>query len=142
MLAKQLWWIVSYPDSLHSRLLRHKYIHTSDVLTIPISQGCSFTWRNTLEALPVSILGSRWQLCDGKKVGIWLDRWVPRPISCQVIINTYGLSLDAIVDVLMEEGGEVLNDDLVCTVFQHEDAELILNILLEAGYPDVLRWLY
>ncbi|KAK4397691.1 hypothetical protein Sango_1244600 [Sesamum angolense] len=51
ILAKQLWRIVSNTDIVLSRLLKHKYFPTSDVLTATPSQGYSFTWKSIPNSL-------------------------------------------------------------------------------------------
>ncbi|KAL0449154.1 UNVERIFIED_CONTAM: putative mitochondrial protein [Sesamum latifolium] len=85
LLAKQVWRIISNPNSLLSRLLKHKYFPSSDIFTVQPIQGSSFTWRSILEARSVILRGSRWQ---------------------------------------------------------QEDADLILNLTLNNGHSDSLRWHY
>ncbi|KAL0445965.1 UNVERIFIED_CONTAM: putative mitochondrial protein [Sesamum latifolium] len=129
---KQLCRIVSRPNSLLNRMLKSKYFPTSDALTAPICQGCSFTWTSILEARSVILLGSRWQLGDGKMVRIWDDRWIPRPITFRVITTPNQLPLNATVDSLLNEGGEVWNESLVRNVFRP----------LASDRPGNLRWHY
>ncbi|KAL0404651.1 UNVERIFIED_CONTAM: putative mitochondrial protein [Sesamum radiatum] len=142
MLAKQLWRIISQPSSLLSRVLKQKYFPMSDVLSAPIGHGCSFTWRSILAARSVILLGSRWQLGDGTLARIWLDRWIPRPISFRVITAPNQLPLDATVNALFVQGGEDWNENLVKGIFLPEDVESILGIPISCSGPDTLRWHY
>ncbi|KAL0378864.1 UNVERIFIED_CONTAM: putative mitochondrial protein [Sesamum radiatum] len=142
MLAKQLWRIISQPHCLLSRVLKQKYFPTTDVLSGSASQGCSFTWRSIVEARPVILLGSRWQVGDGLTARIWLDRWIPRPISFRVITAPHRLSPDAKVATLFYEDRDLWNETLVRNIFRPEDADVILGISVSRSHPDTFHWHY
>ncbi|KAL0461284.1 UNVERIFIED_CONTAM: hypothetical protein Slati_0016000 [Sesamum latifolium] len=72
-----------------------KYFPTSAALSVPISQGCSFTWRSILTARAAILLGSHWQLSDvstlfAEEGEAWnenLVRDVFRPEDVELILN-------------------------------------------------------
>ncbi|KAL0453948.1 UNVERIFIED_CONTAM: hypothetical protein Slati_1372900 [Sesamum latifolium] len=100
------------PDSLLSHLLKHKYFSNTDVLTVPASHGCSFTWKSMLEARSVILSRTSWLLGDGTKVCVWHDRWIPWPVFIPGYHPPVVLSLDATMDALFQEGSEGWNEDL------------------------------
>ncbi|KAL0367001.1 UNVERIFIED_CONTAM: hypothetical protein Sradi_3590200 [Sesamum radiatum] len=135
----QVWRIISNPNSLLNRLLQHKYFPSSDILTVNPIQGSSFTWRSMLEARSVILCGSGWQVGDDKQIRIWSDQWIPSPIFFPVISIPIGLPIDVTVDALLTEEGEAWNEDLVRSIFQQEDSDLILNMPLDTGNSDTFR---
>ncbi|KAL0413946.1 UNVERIFIED_CONTAM: putative mitochondrial protein [Sesamum radiatum] len=50
MLAKQLWRIITKPNAMLSRMLKQKYIPSTDIFSAVAGTGCSFTWRSMLSA--------------------------------------------------------------------------------------------
>ncbi|KAL0451820.1 UNVERIFIED_CONTAM: LINE-1 retrotransposable element O protein [Sesamum latifolium] len=63
--------------------------------------------------LDLIMAGLRWQIGAGRNVRIWTDRWIPRPITFQVITAPNTLSLQALgtvsVDSFRERGSSSCN---------------------------------
>ncbi|KAL0345399.1 UNVERIFIED_CONTAM: putative mitochondrial protein [Sesamum radiatum] len=116
MLAKQLWRILMNPDSLLSRLLKHKYFPSTDVLSAVAGQGSSFTWRSMIEARDLIVAGLRWQVGSCRNIRIWKDGWIPRPLTFRVLTTPNSMSEEATVDVLLGENGD-WNVELIRNVF-------------------------
>ncbi|KAK4381569.1 hypothetical protein Sango_2954600 [Sesamum angolense] len=79
----------------------------------------------------------------GQNVCIWKDMWIPRPWKFQVITAPNTLHPDATVDKLLDDS-RGWNEALIQSVFQSEDAGLILGInrayrILDEGVVPHLR---
>lgn len=48
LLAKQLWRIIQYPDSLLSRVLKGRYFKNDDVMNARLGCNPSYIWRSLL----------------------------------------------------------------------------------------------
>ncbi|KAL0421009.1 UNVERIFIED_CONTAM: hypothetical protein Slati_3123800 [Sesamum latifolium] len=84
MLAEQLWHLISNPTSFLSRMLKQSIIATRDLI----------------------LAGSRWHIGTGQSVMIWGDRWIPRPLTFQVMSPPNTLRTDATVAEMLEENGD------------------------------------
>ncbi|KAL0313492.1 UNVERIFIED_CONTAM: putative mitochondrial protein [Sesamum radiatum] len=102
MLAKQIWRIITNPDSLLSRMLKQKYYPNSEVLLATVGPGSSITWRSILAARELFLAGMRWHIGIGQGVCIWKDKWIPRPLSFQVVTTPNTLGEDAKVEELFD----------------------------------------
>ncbi|KAL0314573.1 UNVERIFIED_CONTAM: putative mitochondrial protein [Sesamum angustifolium] len=70
MLSKQLWRIISKPDSLLCRVLRARYFPDGHVLSAPAGRNPSYTWRS-IQAAQQVCGGLRWRIRSGRSVRIW-----------------------------------------------------------------------
>ncbi|KAL0410572.1 UNVERIFIED_CONTAM: hypothetical protein Slati_3646900 [Sesamum latifolium] len=139
MLAKQLWRLISKPNNLLSRIWKQRYFPTSDIFEARVAAGCSFTWRSILATRNLIASGSRWKIGSGQQIRVWLDRWIPRPISFRVITAPNTLGLQATVSELIDERGD-WDVTLIRKIFRIEDVDVILNIPVAVGSSDLLRW--
>ncbi|KAL0461849.1 UNVERIFIED_CONTAM: hypothetical protein Slati_0072500 [Sesamum latifolium] len=141
MLAKQLWRIIDNPTFLLSRILKHKYFPSSDVFSVEAGAGSSYTWRSVLAAKDLIIAGTRWQIGSGNNMRIWMDRWIPRPLSFQIITIPNTLYLEETVAVLLDEVGK-WKEALIRAIFHPDDVDAILGITANSGSPNYLCWHY
>lgn len=51
LLAKQVWQLLTQPDTLLSRLLKARYYSNKGVLDAEAAAGCSYTWRSISSAI-------------------------------------------------------------------------------------------
>ncbi|KAL0291652.1 UNVERIFIED_CONTAM: hypothetical protein Sradi_7018800 [Sesamum radiatum] len=87
------------------------------------------------------LAGTRWHIGSGQTARIWLDKWLPRPLTFKVITAPNTLGVDAKVEELIDsEGG--WKEELIRSVFLPMDVEIILRIDRDVGCPDSLRWHY
>ncbi|OIT23670.1 putative mitochondrial protein, partial [Nicotiana attenuata] len=78
LLAKQAWRILSYPDSLLTRVLISKYFPHSTFLDAFTSSTGSWIWRSILWGRDLLLTGLKWRISDGKIINVWTDPWIPR----------------------------------------------------------------
>ncbi|KAL0431961.1 UNVERIFIED_CONTAM: putative mitochondrial protein [Sesamum radiatum] len=81
LLAKQLWRILTRPDSLVSKVLKAKYFPRSHLFDASVGVSPSFTWRSLMAAKELFRAGCRWRVGIGRSVLIWQDPWLPRSPS-------------------------------------------------------------
>jgi hypothetical protein len=77
MLAKQIWRLISTPESLCARVLRSKYYPDGKILEAKLKKGSSFTWQSIMAGLHTFKKGAIWRVGDGKQINIWEDTWIP-----------------------------------------------------------------
>ena len=85
LLAKQGWRISQDSDSLAHRVLKAKYFPDSNFLEAQLGKNPSYTWISLVAARGVLHCGLRWNIGNGRKVKIWIDRWIPTPNSFMVV---------------------------------------------------------
>ena len=117
-------------NSLVHRVLKARYFQNTDFLRAELGTKPSFTWRSILSAQSVLHSGYRWQVGDGKSIGVWTDRWLPRPSTFRVLTPSTLLPVNTTVDSLMDQESGEWNLNLINQVFFHEDATSILSIPL------------
>ena len=77
LLAKQLWRLVQYPDSLVARVLRGRYYWMcSSLRTISVSSP-SYMWSSISAARKLLLLGIRQKIHSWYKVKVWEDPGIP-----------------------------------------------------------------
>ena len=77
LLAKQLWRLVQYPDSLVARVLRGRYYLMSSPLRMSSTSSPSYVWNSISAARKLLLLGIRQKIHYGYEVKFWEDSWIP-----------------------------------------------------------------
>ncbi|KAK2640567.1 hypothetical protein Ddye_028362 [Dipteronia dyeriana] len=85
LLAKHCWRIIHNPNTLAARGLKHCYFPETSLLKANCGSSSSFLWRRFMCGREIISQGSRWRIGDGTMVGIYSDRWIPRPSTFKVI---------------------------------------------------------
>jgi len=128
LLAKQLWRLIRFPNSLLSRVLRGRYFRYSDPLHISTSNRPSFGWRSIMAAKPLLVSGLRRTIGSGMLTRVWEDPWIPtipaRPAKS--ILDTR----DAILYVndLIDPNTKLWKLDRLQALINPVDIPLILGI--------------
>ncbi|XP_062028872.1 uncharacterized protein LOC133744858 [Rosa rugosa] len=140
MLVKQVWRVISNPNSLFARLYKAKYYPTESFWTAELHTSPSYSWKSifsTRELLQESVY---WQIGNGTQVNIWSDSWVPSLPSGQPDVNATALEEVAGVQDLISNTGS-WNVELINRLFSVEEAEAILSIPLSSrNVEDRLVW--
>ena len=83
-LAKQGWRLAQNTESLAYRVLKARCFPNSSFLEAQVGKNSSYTWRSLMAAQEVLRRGLRWNIGNGRKTKIWVDRWIPIPNSFMV----------------------------------------------------------
>ena len=77
LLAKQLWRLVQFPDSLVARVLKGRYYRLSSPLRVTSASSPSYVWTSISAARELLMLGIRQKIHSGYEVKVWEDPWIP-----------------------------------------------------------------
>ncbi|XP_013601232.1 PREDICTED: uncharacterized protein LOC106308638 [Brassica oleracea var. oleracea] len=77
LLAKQLWRLVQYPDSLVARVLKGRYYRIGSPLRSLSVSSPSYVWTSISAARELLLLGIRQKINSGYEVKVWEDPWIP-----------------------------------------------------------------
>ncbi|KAH9670971.1 reverse transcriptase domain-containing protein [Citrus sinensis] len=132
LLRKQVWHILTRPESLMSKVLKARYFPRTSVLKASLGHNPSFVWRSMLAAKDVVVQGSRLQVGSGHNISIGNDPWLP-DITDGFISTELNEELAAApVDCLMVPNQRIWDFDVVSDLFNARDKELILQIPLSS----------
>ncbi|XP_013624553.1 PREDICTED: uncharacterized mitochondrial protein AtMg00310-like [Brassica oleracea var. oleracea] len=92
LLAKQLWRLLQYPNSLLARVLKGIYYRLSNPLNANKASTPSYVWKNLMAAQPLLKSGIQKSIGTGHNTLFWADPWLPttsaRPaITCGPSFN-------------------------------------------------------
>ena len=77
LLAKQLWRLIHYPNSLLARVLKGRYFRLSNPIDSNKANNPSYVWRSLMTAQPLLTAGLRKTIGTGQITLVWADPWVP-----------------------------------------------------------------
>ncbi|KAL0383852.1 UNVERIFIED_CONTAM: putative mitochondrial protein [Sesamum radiatum] len=143
LFAKQLWRLLSRPDSLVCKVLKAKYFPHSHLFYARLGARPSFTWRSIMAAMELFRAGCRWRIGTGLSVNIWQDPWLPRtPLFRVISPKPRHCSLVHVSELILDDM-RIWNAELISALFWPEDRELIVQIPLSfTGTTDLLVWHY
>ena len=77
LLAKKLWRLVQYPDSLVARVLKGRYYRMTSPLRAVSPSSPSYVWTSILATRKLLLLRIRQKIHSGYEVRVWEDPWIP-----------------------------------------------------------------
>jgi hypothetical protein len=78
-LAHQGWRLITYPNSLCSKVPKAKYFSQGSILDMAPAGEASLMWRAIEYGIELLKLGVVHWIGDGESTHIWRDNWIPRP---------------------------------------------------------------
>ncbi|XP_059455851.1 uncharacterized protein LOC132186051 [Corylus avellana] len=114
LLAKQVWRLLTKPESLATRVLKAKYFQISYVLEAIVGLRPSYAWRSLMASQELLKNGLLWRVGDGQDIKIWGARWLPTPTSFSmqspnnefdVEIGEFKINWDAALDNCRDKTG-------------------------------------
>ncbi|XP_048637537.1 uncharacterized protein LOC125609952 [Brassica napus] len=143
LLAKQLWRLVQYPDSLVARVLRGRYYRMTSPLRAISTSSPSYVWTSISAARKLLLLGIRQKIQSGYDVRVWEDPWIPktparpaRPIAPVMHLN---MRVSDIINQESKEWDVGLLDDYV----HPDDIPLIRSMAISSTHRrDTFCWNY
>lgn len=127
LLAKQLWRILTHPQSLVVVVLREKYCKDGSVLNINAKAYNSLLWKSLLAAREAIKGASRWRVGNGKRIKIWEDIWLPTRDTFQVQSPNTVLPRSSTVNELFNASGFDWNEEMIKNIFWEDEAKAILK---------------
>jgi hypothetical protein len=90
----------------------------------------SYVWRSFMATQPVLQNGLIWRVGDGNNIGIWNDKWVPKPSTHKIQSPRVELGSHARVAEIIDHDTRRWKDDLISQVFMDDEAKIIKSIPL------------
>lgn len=143
MLAKQMWRLLQYPDSLLARVLRGRYYKYSTPLWSTSEDNPSYGWRNIIAAKPLLSLRIRQKIHSGLNTRVWQDLWIlsvpSRPMRARIPV-VHPLT---IVSDLISKGTLDWNVDIMGEFVSRENIPLIKSLpASQTFHMDAFCWQY
>jgi hypothetical protein len=141
LVAKQGSRIIQNPNSLVSKILKEKYFPQSSFLNSQLGRQPSFIWQNFWNARSLLEEGLSWRVGDGKRIGIWTNKWVLAAPGGFLQSSMRVLDRNARVCELLNTGTNWWNMPLIHDIFTAEEAELICGMAVNPRIgEDRLVW--
>lgn len=77
LLAKQVWRLITNPNSLVAKLYKARYFKHSDIMEAKIGNNPSFIWRSLCWGREALVDGLFWKIGKGDRVNAFKDNWIP-----------------------------------------------------------------
>uniref|UniRef100_A0A803QAN3 Reverse transcriptase domain-containing protein n=1 Tax=Cannabis sativa TaxID=3483 RepID=A0A803QAN3_CANSA len=138
LLAKQAWRIFEMPNSLLSRLLKHRYFSTTTFFDAHLGHSPSYTWQSICWGRDLLVQGMRYKIGKGVNIATGTDPWIPSYTNFKPVSYTGPptLPVSTFITDQMEWNIDMLNE-----FFQPIDVDKILSIPLSFfGGQDRLIW--
>jgi hypothetical protein len=98
-------------------------------------------WKSILAAKDIIQSGTIWRVGNGKDIKVWMDNWLPKPVSFKVQTHRGQFAEDTRVAEFIDQGSQGWNGILIYITFTKEETTLIKNIPLSPFQPmDCLLW--
>ncbi|XP_021736558.1 uncharacterized protein LOC110703114 [Chenopodium quinoa] len=126
LLAKQVWRLMSNPESLASKILKARYFKNTCVMEARRGYDPSYTWRSIWGAKGLLRDGLVWRVGNGANIRAWKDAWLVKdgkPISVQ---QPNGVEENMLVHELLSVNGSDWDVEKVRGLVDNSTAAKIL----------------
>ncbi|XP_033133840.1 uncharacterized mitochondrial protein AtMg00310-like [Brassica rapa] len=143
LLAKQLWRLVQFLDSLVARVLRGRYYRLSSPLRFGTANNPSYVWTSIIAARKLLLLGIRSKVHSGYEINVWQDLWIPlrpaRPACARAPAVNLKMTVSSLINPVSKEWDVRLLDQYVA----QEDIPMILSLAISPSHrQDTFYWSY
>lgn len=87
MLGKQVWRLLSRPESLCAKVLKGKYFPTQKILEATRKTKSSKTWRAILFAREALVKGMIKRVGSGDSINVWTNNWIAGTSSVKPLVR-------------------------------------------------------
>jgi hypothetical protein len=94
-----------------------------NLLIAKLKRGSSFTWQSTVAGLQNFKCGRIWRICDGTKINIWEDSWIPASPTKKMMTPRSNILVTTVND-LIDPMIRSWDEELICNLFWSIDAKL------------------
>lgn len=139
LLAKQMWRLIQYPNSIMAKAFKARYFRNSDIMVAEIGYRPSYVCRSLLWGRDLIQKGLCWRVGDEKLISVKDDHWIPKLPGFKSNIGYLASSSDK-ASTLMN-GHDNWDEDAIRNLFPPVAAEAILDIQLSRrGCADTRFW--
>ena len=143
LLAKQLWRLVQFPDSLVARVLRGRYYRLSSPLRVNSASSPSYVWTSISAARKLLLLGIRQKIHSGYEVKVWEDPWIPTTPARQAILAAPVMHPNLRVSDLINQVSKDWDVGLLENYVNLDDIPLIRSLAISSTHRrDTFCWNY
>lgn len=135
LLGKQLWRMMSNPDSLMAKVFKSKYFKNSDPLNASLGYRPSFAWRSIFTEKKLIQRGARVIIGNGRHTKVWQERWIGKEPASMVQSMVWDgnqtrclVPGQMTVSELMDQSGRAWNENLLECLFTKEEKGKIRQI--------------
>ena len=122
-------------------MLKARYFLDSNFLEAELGKNPSYTWRSLVAARGVLNRGLKWNIGNGRKARIWIDRLIPTPNSFMVVSPQPSNFENELVEIFLDHKLGRWNTSAVKKSFLPHEAETILSSPINQILPDdALVW--
>ena len=141
LLAKQLWRLITVPDSLFAKVFKGRYFRKSNPLDKLKSYSPSYGWRSIISARSLVKKGLINRVGSGASISVWEDPWIPAQFPRPAISNGSVIDPSLKVNNLIDSRSNFWNIDFLNEIFVPEDVLLISAMHLGSSTKeDSLGW--
>ncbi|XP_048608917.1 uncharacterized protein LOC106394319 [Brassica napus] len=134
LLAKQLWRLVQFPDSLVARVLRGRYYRLSSPLRVGPVSSPSYVWTSISAARKLLLLGIRQKIHSGYEVKVWEDPWIPSNPARPAAPIAPVMNPNMRVSDLIDQGLKDWDVGLLESYVHPEDIPLIRSLAISSTH--------
>ncbi|XP_074328104.1 uncharacterized protein LOC141666017 [Apium graveolens] len=130
---------VDTAESLVARVYKARYYPRGNFLNAQIGGNPSFIWRSVIETQSIIKEGIGYRVGSGESISVKLDPWLlddSNPYVTTANENLSGMTMSS----LIIEGESRWNVNMLHSLFDERDVNLILSIPLNRNEHDVLYW--
>lgn len=128
LLGKHFWRLMANEGSLVGRIFKSRYYPRCSFMEAGPGYQPSYAWGSILSAKEIVQNGARWQIGNGRPVGIWGDRWLPKQTSFRVLSLNRVLDPTDKVEELIDNNTKQWNRELVFQCLNNYEVLHVLNI--------------
>ncbi|XP_048605821.1 uncharacterized mitochondrial protein AtMg00310-like [Brassica napus] len=143
LLAKQLWRLVQFPNSLVARVLKGRYYRLSSPLRVNSASSPSYVWTSISTARMLLLLGNRQKIHSGYEVKVWEDPWIPTTHARPAVPVAPIIHPNMRVSDLINQGTKEWDVGLLENYVNLDDIPLIRSLAISSTHRrDTFCWNY
>lgn len=139
LLAKQLWRLLTHPNSLVCKVLRAKYFPSCSLMEAEVKHNSSWFWKSVSGSKKLLAEGLRNRVGNGERTNVWWDCWVPGLEGGRIRSQEPGgCEVQKVAQLIKDARWDV---DLLYQLFDEREVEEILKIpISQSSIPDSYFW--
>lgn len=140
LVAKQVWRLMAFPNSLVARFIKSLYFRNCSILEAEEGKSSSYIWKSLIWGRDLLRKGLRFRLGNGEKIAMFDDPWIPKENTFKPICINRNFWNEKVVDFISPSGDwnimKLEQAVLSC------DVEEIRKIPINKNLEDRMIWHY